>query len=294
MKRILSLIMFLFFVSCASSHICLKNKPLERLQAPMGKVLVVVAHQDDELFILSRLKQHLELKDTIFIVWTTASFQKGKKYADRRIKESLEGIKRLGIPRENCKFLLFQDGKTHLKMNKIIVKLKQFISKHSPDCIYVHAYEGGHIDHDVAHYSTVKALEELDLKSTVYEFPVYSAYKLSKIFPFKMRNFPPNLGTQCRKLSEQEYDFVLKYRQIFKSQRFPFGFYVSLFPGKKRTYGIEYLRTLPQYDYLKIPPGYQIAYKRFLWGTNFDDFKNAVLKNQKNTHSKLFNGKTHR
>ncbi len=178
-KTVLPVFLALLAASCASSHVCLNNNPLNELQSPLGKILVVLAHQDDELFILSRLKQHLKLNDSIYFVWTASSHQKSKKYADKRIQESLKGIRKLGIPRENCKFLLFQDGKTHLKMHQIISELKQIISDYSPDCIYVNAYEGGHIDHDVANYSTVKVLEELNLNCTVYEFPVYSGYKLN-------------------------------------------------------------------------------------------------------------------
>jgi LmbE family N-acetylglucosaminyl deacetylase len=284
-KTLLCLFIALIAVSCSTSHLCLNKNPLKKLQVPSGKVLVVLAHQDDELFILSRLKLHSDLTDSIYIVWTASSHQKSKKYAEKRIQESLKGTRKLGVPRENCRFFLYKDGKTHLSMHKIITKLKQIISKCSPSCIYVNAYEGGHIDHDVANYSTVKALDELNYKCKVYEFPIYSGYKLRPFLPFRMRSFPPNLGTKCRRLSEEEYKFVLDYWEIFKSQHFPFGLYVSIFFGKRKTYGIEYLRSLPHYDYLKPPPGYNsVAYKNFLWPLSYSDFKNAVLKNKDMTH----------
>ncbi len=272
-------IIFLLFISCSHSIKQLTKPTLSELQTP-GRVLLVVAHQDDEVFIASRLKSHIDLGDTLMIVWTAISTQKNLEYANRRIDESLLGAKTfLDLSDSSLIFLKYEDGKTFENIDEIYVKIKSVIEKFHPNIIYVPAYELGHVDHDVAHISTVLAHNKLNYNSKIYEFPMYSAYHLSRIFPFKMRNSPPDYHTRYRILLDSEKKFVLDYWNVFDSQHFPLDWYIRFISSRNKTFGVEYIRKVPDYDYSKKPPEYDnIAYERFLNNVKYQDFSIQVEK----------------
>jgi LmbE family N-acetylglucosaminyl deacetylase len=240
------------------------------------RVLFVVAHQDDEVFIVSRIWHHLQVGDQVFIIWTAASCQKGQDYQQERLLESRTLMKKLGIPESNFAFLNYPDGETYLHLGAIAHDLKVRIQTIDPQVVYVSAYEGGHIDHDIAHYCTVEALRQLGRSPEVYEFPEYSAYGTWGILPFRMRNYPDSLATQRRVLSNEEYQFVLGCWAIFKSQQFPMNPLMRVAGGWRKTFGVEYLRKLPQYNYLEPPPTQKIAYERFL-KANYATFRQSVI-----------------
>lgn len=87
-------------------------------------------------------------------------------------------------------FLDYPDTKTNLYVNEIISRLDSLISKFKPKTIYVPAYGGGNIDHDIANYCVAQLQNKF---AKIYEFPLYSAYKII-LLPFKHRNFPKTPG----------------------------------------------------------------------------------------------------
>ncbi len=240
------------------------------------KALFVVAHQDDEVFIVSRINKHLSEGDRIFVIWTAASYQKGETFKNTRIQESKTLMKKLAIPEDQFDFLMYPDGSTHLHIPNLIADLKQRIQFIQPDTVYIPAYEGGHIDHDTAHYCVVQAIRQLNSSIEIYEFPEYSGYGTPLgLLPLRMRRYPETLKTQCRTLSQEEYHLVLDCWKIFKSQHFPLDLYITLSAGKNLTFGREYIRPLPEYNYLEIPPTQKVAYEKYL-DVNYSDFKQAV------------------
>lgn len=240
------------------------------------KSLFVVAHQDDEVFIVSRIRKHLTEGDQVFVLWTAASYQKGEGFKETRLRESKILMEKLKIPESQLYFLMYPDGSTHQHIGDIVADLTVKIREIDPDLIYIPAYEGGHIDHDTAHYCTVEAVHQLSSLAEIYEFPEYSGYATPLgLLPLRMRQYPETLGTECRTLSDEEYHFVLDCWKIFKSQHFPLNLLIKLSTGKRLTFGIEYTRRLPRYDYQELPPTEKIAYERYL-DSSYEDFKLGI------------------
>lgn len=242
----------------------------------MGRVLLVIAHQDDEVFILSRIMKHIELNDTLFVVWTSLSYQKGKDYKVKRINESLNLMNILRIPNENLHFLKYPDARTHEYIDHIYFDLYDIIKKVRPDVVYVSAFEGGHIDHDVANLTTFKVIQDLNLDIDIYEFPEYSSYNTPFFLPFRTRAFPDTLQTRCKRLSNEEFDFIIECWNTYKSQYYPLHLYIRIVSSNRSTFGYEYLRKIPKYNYLN-PHAYGLAYERFL-SVDFEEFQESVEK----------------
>jgi hypothetical protein len=262
--------------ACASSRPslqCVVDHPIPQIKN--GNVLVVVAHQDDEVFIVTRLRQHILSGDSIYLLWTAASYQGDSEYAETRVTESLHAMERLGVKSSNCSFLKFPDGQTHKHVKEIIHRISILINDVRPKTIYVPAFEGGHIDHDIANFAVAKAINDLDYTVEIYEFPLYSAYNTPRILPFTMRSFPSTLSTECRVLDDVGYQFVLDFWNQYPSQHFPLGWYLAIRPGQFRTFGIEYLRPMKWHNYLQTPSEGAVGYERFL-KVKFQDFREAV------------------
>lgn len=241
------------------------------------RVLLVAAHQDDDVFIVSRLREHILCGDTIFVVWTAISSQVGPEYAEKRVAESKTAMTLLGVDTANCFYLRHEDGNTQRNVEEIVTEVFRALSAVKPDVIYVPAYEGGHIDHDIANFTTVQAVKMAKLTCPIFEFPLYSAKSTFCLFPFRMRKYPASIPTTCRRLSENEYQFVLDYWKIYSSQHFPLGWYIDFISGKRSTFGYEYIRRIPTYNYLQKPCRGSVAYERYL-KVNFEDFSGALQK----------------
>jgi hypothetical protein len=280
-KTQLVAIFLIFFLICSSCSIppdtSQNSAHLEKVSEPTGSVLVVIAHQDDEAFIVSRLKRHIEIGDMVSVIWTSSSYTFGERYAEKRIAEAQAAMSFLGVKSSNYFFLNYPDGSTHHSIKQIINKLEIFILRIKPDLIYVPAYEIGHIDHDVVNFSTVVALNNLNYNCSVFEFPIYNAFGVS-ILPFRMRNIPPGQSFEIRNLDEDEFQYVVAYWNFYESQHFPLGFYIHITDGLEKTFGREYLRKIPKYNYTAKPFKAQAAYERFLKNVSFVDFADAVRK----------------
>ncbi len=237
----------------------------------MTRVLIVCAHQDDEAFIASRMRWHLLQGDILRVVFTTLSFFNGPKYKERRRIECLNALMLLGLDRAD--FLGFPDGESWKHLPDLIHKIKEIIADFNPAIAYVTAYEGGHIDHDVACFCLSKATENAGIE--LFEFPLYSGYRRG-ILPFKLRSFPPRLQTTVVRLPKEELLFVKRYWECYGSQFFRFLMYVHLTCGFRKAFGFEFFRLMPLHNF-HIPSPSGVAYEKYL-PVRFQDFSSAVLQ----------------
>lgn len=238
-------------------------------------VLVYVAHQDDEVFISSKIQEHISMGDNVYVVYTCLSDQKGLKYRNKRIIESYQALKFIGLKKENIIYLGFPDTKSHLHLKEILIRTKTVIDSLKPDLLYTSAYEGGNIDHDVANFiiGYLKGTQKPVIR--VFEFPEYSPYK--SIFPFRIRSFPESPPTIIRKLTKVEFKRVKAHWDFYKSQKFRFGLFLEITVGKKKAFGYEYLRPLPSHNYKLPPPAGRIAYHKYT-PYDFSDFVREINK----------------
>jgi N-acetylglucosamine malate deacetylase 2 len=146
------------------------------------RVLVFVAHPDDESIGCGALLQRVPSALVVFAVDGAPAgygferkFGSLKNYSEQRFKEAGRA---LGLV-PNCSFrrLKTRDGAyfpdRHLfeNLKEAASSLVAIAQEFSPDAIFTHAYEGGHIDHDACSFLTNQVASVLSL--TCFEFPLY-------------------------------------------------------------------------------------------------------------------------
>ncbi len=272
-------VLLITIISCSTTKLpsnCKSN--CNDVPDSLKSALFVFAHQDDEVFIVTRIVEHLRQNDSVTCIWLSKSYFRGEKYKEKRISESKSALKLLGIKSHNLFFLDLPDGETQNHIPEIIMKLKPLISMVDPDVVYVPAFELGHIDHDITNFTTVQSIKELAMNPSIYEFPLYNVYHTSKIIPFKVRQLPDSLNTCCRILTKDEFNNVLNFWYLYPSQYYPLDPFIRYTVGYRKAFGIEYYRKVPDYNYLEKPFEADAAYERFLKGVTYQDFHIAVKK----------------
>ena len=146
------------------------------------RVLVVVAHEDDETacsVLLQRLRE-------VQIVFATDgaptseffwhNYGSRQLYAAVRRAEAIRSLKIIGL--ENPIFLqdsatdeCFRDQELHRFLEPALQALIQVAEGFKPDALLAPAYEGGHPDHDVCSFLVYKLGELLSLPK--WEMPLY-------------------------------------------------------------------------------------------------------------------------
>jgi len=148
----------------------------------LGKVLVLVAHPDDETIGCSGLLQRVSAALVVFAVDGAPpryGFEKQygslQQYSDIRFLEASVALS--AIP--HCSFdrLARQNGAHYVdqhlfeQMPEALISLNKFVCRFSPDFIVTHAYEGSHIDHDACHFLAAHIARAHNL--LLMEFPSY-------------------------------------------------------------------------------------------------------------------------
>jgi FkbM family methyltransferase len=147
-----------------------------------GRVLLFVAHPDDESIACNGLLQRAESSLVVFAVdgapphyGFEQKFSSLRQYSDTRFLEASRAL--AGLPRAEFRRLTkpdgsyFQDQHLFLELPAAYASLKQRILEYSPDLLVTHAFEGGHIDHDACHILAARAAQELGISTL--EFPLY-------------------------------------------------------------------------------------------------------------------------
>lgn len=264
-----TIISVLAFTSCRTSFETSISTPPNPPNTKHENVVFYIAHQDDDVFISSKISEHLRSNDNVFVVYTCLSFQRGERYEKKRVNEATSAMNALNVPESNIVYLGYPDMESHKHMNNLISATDSLFHELKPDVVYTSAYEGGNIDHDVANYVISQLKYKRGFLFEAFEFPEYSGYNTN--MKFKYRNFPDEPTTYVKKLSDEEYAVVSQHWDFYRSQKFPINFLMAFTIGKRNIFGYEYYRPLPRYDYSKKPPTGSIAYEKYLDAT-FDDF----------------------
>lgn len=268
----------LIIISCFG---CSSIKDLNLRSAPEShseiskNIVFYLAHQDDDVFISTKIQDHINANDIVYVVYTCLSYQKGIKYKEKRIKEARTALKQIGILNSKIYFLGYPDTESYKHIEKLIKKTDSIFQIIVPDVIYTSAYEGGNIDHDVANFVINYFRTEKNMSFDAYEFPEYSAYNTNLVF--KLRSFPFQQQTYIRELKKEEYKKVLNHWKVYKSQRLSFGLYMMITTGKRYALGYEFYRPLPYHNYFELPPTEHIAYERYLNAT-YEEFIEEISK----------------
>ena len=116
-------------------------------------ILLVVAHPDDEWFLLEKLKAAKSVN--ILVLSTSKFFFKQRKF------ETLEFVDKPEFTNISVEFLgdrkVIWDGDCLNHIDELALAIANAIHAQTPDIIVSHDYENGHPDHDAAFLSALKA-----------------------------------------------------------------------------------------------------------------------------------------
>lgn len=147
-----------------------------------GGVLVFAAHQDDEVLGLGlTLARHRSNGDRVTVVFTTNGAGGNWKESNTvkravsavRFKEACEALAVISIEAAEIVCLGFPDGGLHRYIPEASEDIATLIRMIGPRAIYVHAMEGGHLDHDVTAFVVQEVSARL-LIAPVFEWAEYN------------------------------------------------------------------------------------------------------------------------
>jgi N-acetylglucosamine malate deacetylase 2 len=147
-----------------------------------GRVLVFVAHPDDETIACSGLLQRTTAALVVFAVdgapphyGFEKKFGSLRNFSAQRFQEAsraLSAIPHCSFRRlTKCGRVWFVDQHLFLEMPEAFVSLCRIIREFSPDLLVSHAFEGGHLDHDACHVLAQQVASKFKLSAL--EFPLY-------------------------------------------------------------------------------------------------------------------------
>lgn len=179
-------------------------------------LIIVLAHQDDELCIFNRLS-NFSYKENIFIFYMTSGMDinSNKNSFSKRDLESLNVLNKLGVKKENIFFLGRKNSinnnqlykHLNLAFKSLLFKLKKIKGF---NIVYTHSLEGGHEDHDACNY-LVRALNfKHNFFDICYQFPAYHGKGLPFIF-FKVLSPISENG----KIYKKKYHFSDRFKFIY-------------------------------------------------------------------------------
>jgi LmbE family N-acetylglucosaminyl deacetylase len=148
-----------------------------------GGILVIAAHQDDEVLGLGlTLVKHRNHGDRVTIVFTTngaggnwkESSALKRAVSAARFKEACDALALIGIDPAGIACLGFPDGGLHRYIPEASEDIATLIRVIAPHRTYVHAIEGGHIDHDVTAFIVQNVCARMGIEP-VFEWAEYNS-----------------------------------------------------------------------------------------------------------------------
>ena len=256
------------------------------------RAIIIVPHQDDEMFIFHRLRALIGQDVEVHVAWVTdgaAHDQELRRDIAIRLffpilvrsdndtirhvreQESTRLMQHLGIAPERLTFLAHPSGRIQKCFHALVDDLQQICADLKPQQIYTVAFDHSHFEHDACNAAVTLAAPR---QATLYEFPVLSlTHGLGRyrwLAPY------PGATTRRTPFSRREEQLRLRlFRQVFRSQWSValLEQLSSLLPSHYRSLGEPY-RIMPAYDYSRPAPGLLPRYVPK--SLTFEDFRQMV------------------
>lgn len=198
----------------------MKPAPNSLQSAEPQTALFLLAHNDDEFFVLPRLDREIAAGNRIICVYTTDGAAYGES-PERRLQESKAVLCRRGVAESDIlplgEQLGIRDGTSFQSIEPLWQEILSMGARHHFSRIYVPAWEGGHADHDAAHLLAVALARTQG--SEVFEFSLYHCHRAIKPLIRCMSLVPfPGLITQERVSFAGALSWAMEARR-YPSQR---------------------------------------------------------------------------
>ena len=193
-------------------------------------VLLVLAHQDDEIGMLTRIAYERARGARVWCAYLTD----GASAAEAAVRdaESLAVLARLGVAPEQVAFLAdpvrIRDKQLAEHAHDALAALRRWAARIERIArVYTVDWEGGHHDHDAAHVVALAYARERGI-ADVFAFPLYNGYRRRAGW-FRVSSFVPGGGEIVRRpLSLADALLPIRAIPAYPSQR---STWLGLGPG---------------------------------------------------------------
>jgi LmbE family N-acetylglucosaminyl deacetylase len=239
--------------------------------------LFVLAHQDDEYAINSRIRYELRNGNDVVCVFLTDGAAKGVA-SELRNQESTTVLESYGVSKEHLHFLgtalrigdgtlMRQTDQAAERLHALIEPLRTRVCR-----IFTLAWEGGHADHDACHLVALDVAGRLGMLDMCREFPVYTGFEAGPLFRVMK---PIRNGAHVRKLS-----FGEGLRSAFQCWRYPSQYrtWAGLFPEAFVRFAVlrrEQTAPIERERVRRLPHSGVLLYER-MFGVKANDFMKAT------------------
>lgn len=242
-----------------------------------GPALFVFAHQDDEFVYLWMLRNMVKSGKEVHVLWITD----GARFVPAQVRkaESTAVMRMVGVGEGRLSFWHYPDGASIGFAKEIVERLTETMEEIRPSQVYTDGFEGGHPDHDMAHFAAVTAARRIDRSIPVFEAPLYNRHggrrwRFSRFIPAETETLyvPVPRDGVIMKLRA-----LLKYKSQFWIAMLP----MLLFTNKREIMSLgEPYRRVPAWNYRQPPHEGKLIYEglffRRILGIRFSDFREAV------------------
>ncbi len=253
---------------------------LARVAAPRGaalplpRILVVLAHPDDEVLALgARLER---CRESLLLCVTDGAPVDGEDarahgfatldgYRNARRRELDDALALAGVPTGNARMLSrqVQDKAAMLHLAALTRALVREIGQFMPEAVLTHPYEGGHPDHDSCAFAVHTAVRLLPpaQKPVIVEAPSYHAGEHGMVTD---RFLPPATPTIVHELGPEEQARKRALLLCFRTQQA----ILANFSVERESF-----RLAPAYNFTEPPHTGPLLYESFGWGITGADFR---------------------
>lgn len=236
-------------------------------------MLVVLAHQDDEIALGARILLETRAGATVYCVFLTDGSRQGTPSA--REAESRIVLARLGVPERNIfsigSLAGISDGQLVDQLDLALERLRASLDGVTVDAIYCLAWEGGHHDHDASHLVALAYAAPLNLLRSTWGAPLYNGHRRFGSL-YRVMSPLPDGEWQSRKITCRDAVLLLRLTRVYRSQRktwtalLPGAFVKLLLRGRESLQRVDAARVSrrPHDGALYYERRFKVPYERFV------------------------------
>jgi LmbE family N-acetylglucosaminyl deacetylase len=144
-----------------------------------GLTVFLLAHQDDEFGVFFAIEEAVRRGERVVCLYLTDGGY-GAQRTDRRCAESLAVLRSLGVDAADVHFLGvaegYPDGGLYARLDDALAAVETALAPlGTPRALYMHAWEGGHQDHDAVHLIGATYAARSGLLGVSRQFTLYRA-----------------------------------------------------------------------------------------------------------------------
>lgn len=244
---------------------------------PAGATLAILAHQDDEIAVASRILRDHRQGRRVYCCFLTDGSGAGSDPAVRDA-ESSRVLGRMGVAESDVFFIgskrAIPDGSLYRNLDRAYEHAEELCRSISFDEILCPYWEGGHHDHDASHLIALAIARRFRLAGNVRQFPLYNGDRTSGGL-FHVMSPIPGPSIERRRISFSDGLRIVSLCFRYPSQR---RSWLGLLPGVFAQLVVarrEVSATADPHRVRERPHAGKLFYER-RYGVAWEDFHRAT------------------